>query len=70
VSAAAGDIDEIHGEGAERSPERWAWRRKKKRRNFFAVAGQMRKATDPGVKQRLKQELARLTFGDEADDRF
>jgi len=31
---------------------------------FFALANQLTQSTDPGERQRLKEELARMTFGD------
>jgi hypothetical protein len=31
---------------------------------FFALAGRLTETTDPDERQRLKQELARMTFGD------
>jgi hypothetical protein len=31
---------------------------------FFALASQLTEATNPTERQRLKQELARMTFGD------
>jgi len=31
---------------------------------FFALAGRLTETTDPAERQRLKQELARITFGD------
>ena len=34
------------------------------RERFFAIAIRLAETTEPGEKQRLKQELARITFGE------
>jgi hypothetical protein len=34
------------------------------RKRFFALANRLTEATDPDERQRLKEELARMTFGD------
>jgi hypothetical protein len=34
------------------------------RKLFFALANRLTEATDPEERQRLKEELARMTFGD------
>jgi hypothetical protein len=34
------------------------------RKRFFALANRLTEATDPEERQRLKEELARMTFGD------
>ena len=34
------------------------------RRRFFDLADRLAVASDPGERQRLKQELARMTFGE------
>lgn len=31
---------------------------------FFAIANRLSESTDPAERQRLKEELARMTFGD------
>ncbi len=31
---------------------------------FFAIANRLAESTDPAERQRLKEELARMTFGD------
>ena len=34
------------------------------RERFFAIANRLTETTEPGERQRLKQELARMTFGE------
>jgi hypothetical protein len=34
------------------------------RKRFFALANRLTESTDPEERQRLKEELARMTFGD------
>jgi hypothetical protein len=34
------------------------------RRRFFALANQLTESADPAERQRVKEELARMTFGD------
>jgi hypothetical protein len=34
------------------------------KQRFFALAGQLAGSTDPAEQQRLKEELARMTFGE------
>ena len=38
--------------------------RRREKERFFALADQLTHATDPGEQQRLKAELARMTFGE------
>ncbi len=38
--------------------------KKEEKRRFFALADQLTKSIDPGERQRIKEELARLTFGE------
>ncbi len=38
--------------------------KEEERKRFFALANRLTEATDPEERQRLKEELARMTFGD------
>ncbi len=38
--------------------------RRREKERFFALADQLVRATDPSEQQRLKAELARMTFGE------
>jgi hypothetical protein len=38
--------------------------REREKRTFFELAGRLAHTTDPSEQKRLKQNLARMTFGD------